>query len=204
MKFNDWMAQVKKQQEKIGKVAICDITETISADGNCYSITLGQKLVAEIDGNATDIRYFRHDYTNNKPEFDAMLEALETRADETAKAAAAVLLAITSKAIPGKVLQRMIGEDVSGDPEELLDDMVKKEIERLEEFVDKEELIFGLYVISFPIGEKELGISSHGEITFPIATLQEKLDFLVKLPLIESKIKRFCACLEEIKKIKES
>ena len=210
MKFNDWLDRVQKQQNKVENLAICDIIETISADGNHFSITIGTKLHAEINNNDTDLRYFRPYYTHNKPEFDAMLESIEERAKELVTVASVILKAVTDEAIPGKVLERMTGEtNVTSEPDELLEEMVEKKYTQLREDFNQEAIdTVEMFKITLLIGEKKLSLEYNKPpygmmMGLDVSNLQKRLDFLAAIPLIKSKLQRLLICFKEIKAIKE-
>jgi len=132
LKFNDWMDKVNKLQTDISVVALKDISETISCDGDTITVTLGKKQATEINGAMTGIRYLRSQYTHNKEEFDAMLESLEDQAKELKANSEEILLAITDEAVPGAVIARMKGGKEDSDAISLLKQMVEKKLTGLQ------------------------------------------------------------------------
>lgn len=142
MRFSEWNTELDKQQGKVGRVGLTNITETITASNSVISITIGKDYRIEIDGTQHGARFLRTLYTKNKEEFDSLLASLTKQADEMADAMDILLETVTDEMIPETVLARMKGEQVSGDSVDMLKAKVTKGLTELGNIFRKTGKVF--------------------------------------------------------------
>jgi len=217
MKFSEWLTKVDKLHQRTKDIALADVSESISCDGNTITITIGKSCSAELNGVQTGVRYLRHLYTNNKEEFDDMLESLEKSTDELVASVNEILLAITDEAVPSTVIARMKGEQVDGDAPGMLETMVKKKLDVLHKKLEKIGSSFKEFEISFPVAGKDLELSrsrrsqqlvrwgnlSQYEYGSNVGSLQENLQFLGAYDAILAKIERFAILMDLFKALQK-
>lgn len=132
MRFSEWLDKMDKQQKKLNDLALSEVSETISVENKVISITLGKsKYETLVDNSQIALRFLRPLYTNNKEEFDAMLEAITNSVDKVTQATEVILTAMSEEAIPGAVIARMKGEKTSGEPADLVESMTEKLLNEL-------------------------------------------------------------------------
>ena len=153
MKFNQWNDRLVAAHDKVKDIAIYEISESIAINGCSITITLGKEIVTLIDGNQSHIRHLRHLFTHAKSEFEAMLESLESSASTCAEAMGELLSVVTHEIVPELVINRIAGEEVSGDNREMLQHMVNKKMGELWEVFIKSEGVFNEFIFSLAISE---------------------------------------------------
>jgi len=132
MRFREWNERLSKAAEKVRGLAVNELAESIMVDGNTIQVTLSAgDIKAELNGNETAIRYLRGIYTNNKEEFDVMLENLEEAAERNASVLNDVASAMTEQLVPEQVLNRMAGKDFLGTSEEMLNHLVNLKLKEI-------------------------------------------------------------------------
>lgn len=133
MRFSEWNQKLEEQQVRLKNAnAMASVSESISIGNRIYGVNLAKdKLSAEIDGRVGQTRFLRAEYTRNKEQFDAMLEAVTDQVDKIVKATDAILEAVSEDALPGAVIERMKGSQVSGEPSEMVEVMTEKKMESL-------------------------------------------------------------------------
>lgn len=124
--FTIWQQEITELQEKISKNPLQNsISETITAQGNIYTVTLGETMSATVNGIKCQFGQLRGDYTNRKEEFDSLLDGLKKRVEEINQATDAILNVISEEAVPAAVIKRMAGEEVSGESVDLIENRVR-------------------------------------------------------------------------------
>lgn len=132
MRFREWNERLVKASEKVKGLAVNELAESIMVDGNTIQVTLSAgDIKTELNGNETAIRYLRGIYTNNKEEFDVMLESLEEAAERNASVLNDVASAMTEQLVPEQVLNRMAGKDFLGTSEEMLNHLVNLKLNEI-------------------------------------------------------------------------
>ena len=140
-KFTEWLEELGGLQKKLTDVhALSDVKETITLDGKVITINLGKEYNAEVSDFAYPIqpRQLRSLYTNNKDDFDALLESLKQGTEAVVEATDTILSAISEEAVPGAVIARMKGEQVSGDSPDLVKEMAGKKLKELQILIKKQ------------------------------------------------------------------
>ena len=133
MRFSEWHEHLQKQQERLTVIVFGEVTETISTkEGGIITVTLGKdKYQAEVDGQGYAPNKLRPLYTNNKEEFDGLLEAITSQVESMVSLTNIVLASISEEAVSGAVIERMKGEQISGEPADLVESMVEKKMKNL-------------------------------------------------------------------------
>ena len=213
MRFSEWLDKLNKQQARLNDLALSEVSEVISIDNHTIAITLGKKKYdAEIDGTNTGPRFLRPLYTNNKEEFDSMLESITQSTQAVVEATEVILTAVSDKAIPNAVIARMKGEQTSGEPADLVESMVEKKLTKLSEEVGEAPYgVFDNFSVDLGnIAERRLVLRADplciywGRISIQrdrvqIPDAEEAMFFLANYDLIRERILRF---IEQIKAIK--
>jgi hypothetical protein len=219
MRFNEWLEKLNNQQARLNELALSEVSETISVMGKTIAITLGkQKRHCEVDSSACDPRYLRPLYTNNKEEFDAMLESITEQTNQVVEATDVILTSVSEEAVPQAVIARMKGDKVGGDPADLVETMTEKKLKDLlaavETCFDKSGVgVFRQFVANLaPMADKvlvvELGAALHiqwGRISINdrgiISTpdVEEAMYFLANYDLIKARVLDF---FDQIKRIR--
>ncbi len=138
MNFTEWSTALSKQQERMKETALMDVEESLSINGRQVAVTMGKGRdslsgIVTVDGNDIQVRLLRLLYTHHKVEFDAMLDSLTTSVDTVMEATNSLMESLTEEAIPDAMIERMKGEQTSGEPKELVIVSVTKKLETLEE-----------------------------------------------------------------------
>ena len=215
MRFSEWLDKLNKQQARLNDLALSEVSEVISIDNHTIAITLGKgKYETEIDGRDSGARFLRSLYTNHKEEFDDMLESITHSTQAVVEATEVILTVVSDKAIPEAVIARMKGEQISGEPADLVESMVEKKLTKLSEEVAKAYPYGVLDAFNASLGEiagKVLAlrygaqlrivwgrISVTGEQT-TVPDAEEAMYFLANYDFIRERVLRF---IEQIKAIK--
>ena len=215
MRFSEWSEKVKKQQYRLKDIALSDVSESISVNGKTITVTIGKdKCEALINGTSYWLKELRSLYTNHKEEFDAVLESITQSTEQVATATEIILATISDEAVPQAVLARMKGEQVSGEPADLIEEMTKKKLQNLYESIS--EL---LPLSRFTSFEAELPPIANGDLlleimqnevykigwgnivigrrsTISISNMQEAMYFVANFDLIKE------AFLQFVRKVK--
>jgi len=232
MRFSEWLNKLDKQQARLNDLALSEVSETISFPGpngvgKVLTITIGKgKYECEMGKSGTfGSRYLRPLYTNNKEEFDAMLESITQQTDLVVQATEVILEAVSDEALPQAVIARMKGEKTSGDPADLVESMTEKKLKELLDYVYSAlrtlekvpATIFKQFQVDLePVAGKALTlhydsglslyiqwgrtqIADRRSISLNIPDVEEAMFFLANYDLIKERILRF---LEQIKAIK--
>ncbi len=134
MNFTEWSTALSKQQERMKETALIDVEESLSVDNRQISVILGkgrESGMCRINGIDKPARLLRHYYTHHKVEFDAMLDSVTTSVDTVMEASDHLMESMTEDAIPDAMIERMKGEQTSGEPKELILASVTKKMEAL-------------------------------------------------------------------------
>jgi len=117
-RFKEWEAELQKQQTRHDIISLSNVEETISFDGHQIRVIIGKAdYTAEVDGlSGNPTRMLRSLYTDRKEEFEALLESLTEQTDTVIQASVAMFNVATADQIPGAVLARIKGEQISDDP----------------------------------------------------------------------------------------
>ena len=215
MRFSQWLKKLDGQQARLNELALSPVSESISVDGKLITITIGKgQYDCEADGSKTAPCFLRPLYTNNKEEFDAMLESITEATDRVVEATEVILTSVSREAVPAAVMARMKGEKVSGDPAELVTSMTESKLKKLHETLWGEQPYGGFDSFDFnfsPVAGKALSlvlnirlhimwgrISTDGS-RFGIPDVEEAMYFLANFEVIKERILRF---IEQVKAIK--
>ena len=223
MRFSEWLDKLNKQQARLNDLALSEVSETIAANGQIISVTIGKgKYDATVDGSDCAARFLRPLYTNNKEEFDAMLESITQSTNQVVEATEVILTTISDEAIPQAVINRMKGEKTSGEPADLVESMAEKRLkellgcvyEKLKTFEKVPATLFNQFQVYLaPIADKPLMVdysglalhigwgrtSIHSRSGVTIPDVEEAMYFLANYDLIKERILRF---IEQIRAIK--
>ena len=224
IRFTEWIDKLNKQQARLNDLALSEVSETIAANGQIISVTIGKgKYEATVDGSDCAARFLRPLYTNNKEEFDAMLESITQATDQVVEATEVILAVISDEAIPQAVIDRMKGEKTSGEPADLVESMTEKRLKELLTCVYEElggfkkvpaTLFNQFQVYLAPIADKPLMVDYHSGLALHIGwgrtsihsragvtipDVEEAMYFLANYDLIKERILRF---IEQIRAIK--
>lgn len=138
MRFNEWRDKLLAQQQRLNDLALGEVFETISVEGKGVCVTFGKaKCEIAIDGNDYGANQLRSLYTHNKEEFHFLLESITESTDRVVTATKEILLAVSAEAIPMAVIERMKGEQTSGDPADLVRAMTEKKLNDLLKSLEK-------------------------------------------------------------------
>jgi len=164
-KFTLWLEELDGLQKKLTDVhSFSDVSETITIDGKILTINLGKEYNAEVSDASHPLRprNLRPLYTNNKEEFDALLESLKQSTTAVVEATDTILTAISEEAVPGAVMARMKGEQVSGDSPDLVKDMAEKKLKELYDRVCEQmpKGIWNSFAVTLPIADRELELET--------------------------------------------
>ena len=164
-KFTLWLEELGGLQKKLHDVhSLSDVSETITIDGKLITINLGKEYNAELSDSSYPIapRHLRPLYTNNKEAFDALLESLKQATETVVLATDTILTAISEEALPGAVMARMKGEQVSGESPDLVKDMAEKKLKELYGRVCEQmpKGIWNQFKVTLPIADRELELET--------------------------------------------
>ena len=226
MNFTQWSTELSKQQERMKDTALIDVHENLDVDGRQVFITLGKGRdslagIVALDGNQTTVRMLRPIYTHHKVEFDAMLDSLTTSVDTVMEATNHLMESLTEDTIPDAMIERMQGNQTSGEPKELIMASVKSKMETLQETLlerlalgDNGESVLKSFDIEFPlVAERTLSLElysrkfniSWGDVRFDtngnckVPDAEEGMYFLANYDFIEAKLLKACEALSRVR-----
>jgi len=225
MKFSEWQDKLNEQQKRLNDLALSEATESISipahnSPGSVITITLGKgKYESSVNGSDCAPRFLRPLYTNNKEEFDAMLESLTQQTDLIARATEVILESVSEEALPQAVIARMKGDKVSGDPSELVKTMTEKKMSSLVRIIKDELPLGNISSIECDLGgiaKKTTSLTlRYGEITLQwgglnatsmslavkvfIGEVEEAMFFLANYEIIKERVLEFVRQVKAIK-----
>jgi len=226
MNFTQWSTELSKQQERMKATALIDVEESLSVDSRQISVTLGKGRdslsgICILDDNQIQVRFLRPLYTHHKVEFDAMLDSLTTSVDTVMEATHHLMESLTEDAIPDAMIERMRGEQTSGEPKELVIASVSKKLETLEQvlltrmaFTPSDEPVLKSFDIEFPsVADRQLSLElawgkfritwgnverdTNGNCNVPDA--EEGMYFLANYDFIEAKLLKACEALSRVR-----
>ena len=226
MNFTQWSTELSKQQERMKGTALIDVEESLSVDSRQISVTLGKGRdslsgICTEDGNQIQVRFLRPLYTHHKSEFDAMLDSLTASVDTVMGATDHLMESLTEDAIPDAVIERMRGEQTSGEPKELVTASVSKKLETLEQvlltrmaFTSHDEPVLKSFDIEFPsVADRKLSLELAwgrfrivwGQIehdtngNYKVPDPEEGMYFLANYNFIEAKLLKVCEALGRVR-----
>lgn len=222
-KFTLWLEELDGLQKKLHDVhSLSDVKETITIDGKVLTFNLGKEYNVETSDASYPLapRNLRPLYTNNKEEFDALLESLKQSTTAVVEATDTILTAISEEAVPGAVMARMKGEQVSGDSPDLVKDMAEKKLKELYDWVFDQipKGILKSFQVVLPIANRELDLQvSHNysvstllldirydklratQSTVRAGDVEQAMYFLANFDVIKAKLQ---SLLDQLKAIK--
>lgn len=165
-KFTLWLEELDGLQKKLHDVhSLSDVSETITIDGKILTFNLGKEYNVETSDASYPIavRHLRPLYTNNKEEFDALLESLKQSTETVVEATDTILTAISAEAVPGAVMARLKGEQVSGESPDLVTDMAERKLRELQKLFQSYPLnILDTYSGKLLVAEREFIFVNYG------------------------------------------
>jgi len=218
MRFSEWQAKIQTLHESLQRTNFAEISESISADNLCVTITIGKVLIARRNGTEISIKYLRTDYTARKQAFQSLLESLQAQTTETLEALERILAVVTAERIPGEIINRMKGEGEGADSVEMAQDMVRERLFQLAQTLFPSAIRANLDTFSIKLtetlkveynytyqwttitwGEIE-GRISYGELLEDCSIIGYRLEtclaFLQEFPQIEARIMHLCQALD--------
>lgn len=220
MNFSQWSTELSKQQERMKETALTDVEESLGINDKQVSVILGRGRdpvygIVSVDGLDTHTRRLRPLYTHHKDEFDAMLDSLTTSVDTVMEATNLLMESLTENAIPDAMIERMKGDQTSGDPKELVASSVKQKLETLQETLLKrlypktptDEVVLKSFELEFPaVAGRKLEVDfawgkislRWGKVEFDasgrtrVPDTEEGMYFLANHDFIEAKLLKAC------------
>lgn len=217
MRFSEWRQKLEEQNSRLAKMGM-PATETVILDGKVIIVTLsGSEIQLDIDGYATSqIRNLSPIYTKHKQEMDDLLDSLTDQVECILSNGGAILDGITADKVPEIVLKRMMGEQVSADPHEMIKAKCEKLLNDLDKNVIGSRLNFIQDIrISLRVNNADLFLSfgPHRQIIWKNTSILrgivttgstgDCLKFMQFYPEIKAKIKEFLTAMEPIRRLTE-
>lgn len=149
-KVNEWRELVLEQHEQLRALGLGSVKEMTSPEGGEMTVSIGWEhgyAHADIDFKAAgdspflmSVEYsirgarcqkFIDFYQKNYEYFDELLESITKKTSVIVTATNSLFEAILEKDIPTLMMDRMMGEQLSDQPGDLLSHLAKKEVEEL-------------------------------------------------------------------------
>ena len=220
--FKDFLAELDACQAKVRDVTFCDIIKIVTVDNETVKIDLssGELKVETTILGSIQPKSLRLHYAAHPAEFNSMLDELKKTCDQVAEAAEGILEALTSHAVPAKMIEAMKGENVDADPKVIIKELTCARVHELATEAAR-GLRLGSIIMTTEIENKTLsihlaGIVSWGDIkgfSHPIteseseikdSSIEDCLVFLSLVPKISQKISAMISQVRNIKRMLRS
>ncbi len=131
--FKDFLAELDACQAKVRDVTFCDIIKIVTVDNETVKIDLssGELKVETTILGSIQPKSLRLHYAAHPAEFNSMLDELKKTCDQVAEAAEGILEALTSHAVPAKMIEAMKGENVDADPKVIIKELTCARVHEL-------------------------------------------------------------------------
>ena len=214
MRFNEWTQAITVEHDKVKNFAVITPTESITVEGETFTLTLGKQLIIHQGKNElSSILLLRPYYTANKEAFEGMLESLRSQADTVASIGNDIVTALVAPEIPKAVLQRMSGEE---DDTTLAGIMVERKLKELVKESQKFPILaLGGFAL-LPVATRSLSfervdqrnkckidwgsISIDQDSTVDLGESEDQVFFLANFNLIKSRLVAFWTDLQGLSK----
>ena len=219
MRFSEWRQKLEEQNVRLAKMGM-SATETVILDGNVIILTLtGSELQIDMGGYSTSrVNGLSSIYTKHKQEMDDLLDSLTDQVESILSNGGAILDGITADEVPEIVLKRMMGEQVSADPHEMIKAKCEKLLNDLDKNVIGSRLKFtrDIQIELSPVGDNTLSLwfGNRRQITWEGLSFLNGamtggddigvcLKFMQFYPEIKAKIKEFLNTMEPVRRLTE-
>lgn len=149
-KVNEWRELVLKQHEQLRALGLGSVKEMTSPEGGEMTVSIGWEhgyahadidfkpaggspilISVESSIRGSRCQKFIDFYQTNYEYFDELLESITKKTSVIVTATNSLFEAILEKDIPTLMMDRMMGEQLSDQPGDLLSHLAKKEVEEL-------------------------------------------------------------------------
>ncbi len=163
MRFGEWEKALEQQWERHKKISLQNIEESISFDNHQIRVVIGKTdYTAFVDGSSgSPSRMLKSLYTERKEEFEALLDSITEQTDTVIEASITMFNLATADQIPGAVLERIKGEQVTDDPIEMVEKTCEARFQELLKILERRWPVGILQQLSFvtPVAGKDLTVA---------------------------------------------